>query len=170
MISMSYKHISWLLNSFGGLDTSLALLLGGHSEPVWNGAVSPCNVPDGLLPWWQERTEQRTSWPPYQSIPDTIFLNFSILGPKTASPTTTTTKQTPSTSISSIQVKSWFLTSFELHKFLGMGPDPFGEVCRDTKVNTILHLHQKWSINCSKSWPFQLWVFEINPKEDNHSH
>ena len=32
-----------------------------------------------------------------------------------------------------------------------MGPDPTGEVCRDTKVNTILHLNL-WSINNSSSF------------------
>ena len=66
------------------------------------------------------------------------FFSISILGAKTASPTTTTTtKQTPSTSISSIQVNCWHLTPLELYDLLGMGPDPFGEVCRDTKVDTV---------------------------------
>ena len=66
------------------------------------------------------------------------FFSISILGAKTVSPTTTTTtKQTPSTSISSIQVNCWHLTPLELYDFLGVGPDPFGEVCRDTKVDTI---------------------------------
>ena len=80
---------------------------------------------------------ERKSGPPEHRIYlyQRQFFSIFILGAKTATPTTTTTtKQTPSTSISSIQVDCWHFTSLELSDFLGMGPDPFGEVCRDTKV------------------------------------